>query len=152
MLVHWVLIVFIHSAADVVASTKMNILPLDYGAVFPSREACESWGEDRILDEEIVESFICLPRPAYRNWSFERIVNRRCLQGFGNSQLVHGIGQRKLTNLMVFMHSVVASEVESDGWIFAWIVTIWLIIFASTWLRHLLPVSMPCLGRRLWHN
>ena len=56
MLVHWVLIVFIHSAADVVASTKMNILPLDYGAVFPSREACESWGEDRILDEEIVEA------------------------------------------------------------------------------------------------
>lgn len=67
MLTHWVLIVFIHSAANVVASTKMNVIPLDYGAVFPSQEACESWGEDKMANEELVKSFICLPRPAYRN-------------------------------------------------------------------------------------
>ena len=67
MLVHWVLIVFVHASADVIASTKANTLPLDYGAVFPSREACESWGADKIAEEERVESFLCLPRPAYRN-------------------------------------------------------------------------------------
>jgi hypothetical protein len=67
MLVHWVLIVFIHASADVIASTKANAFPLDYGAVFPTREACEAWGTDKILEEERVESFLCLPRPAYRN-------------------------------------------------------------------------------------
>jgi len=51
----------------VIASTKANTLPLDYGAVFSSQEACESWGADKIAKEERVESFICLPRPAYRN-------------------------------------------------------------------------------------
>ncbi|MDB2412704.1 hypothetical protein N9W31_04655 [Litoricolaceae bacterium] len=67
MLVHWVLIVFVHTSEDVIASTKANTLPLDYGAVFPSQEICESWGTDKIAKEERVESFICLPRPAYRN-------------------------------------------------------------------------------------
>ena len=67
MLVHWVLIAFVHASADVIASTKANTLPLDYGAVFSSQEACESWGADKIAKQERVESFICLPRPAYRN-------------------------------------------------------------------------------------
>jgi hypothetical protein len=67
MLVHWVLIVFVYASADVVASTKANTLPLDYGAVFPSYETCESWGAEKMAKEERVESFICLPRPAYRN-------------------------------------------------------------------------------------
>lgn len=67
MLVHWVLIIFVHSSADVIASTRSVTLPVDYGAVFSSQEACESWGEDKIVEEERIESFICLPRPAYRN-------------------------------------------------------------------------------------
>ena len=67
MLVHWVLIVFVHASEDVIASTKANTLPLDYGAVFSSQEACESWGADKIAKQERVESFTCLPRPAYRN-------------------------------------------------------------------------------------
>ena len=67
MLGHWVLIVVVHMSEDVIASTKANTLPLDYGAVFPSQEICESWGADKIAKEERVESFICLPRPAYRN-------------------------------------------------------------------------------------
>lgn len=67
MLVHWVLIVFIHHPSDVIASTRIDLLPLDYGAVFPSQEACESWGADKVLVTEQVESFVCLPRPAYRN-------------------------------------------------------------------------------------
>ena len=67
MLVHWVLIVFVHTSEDVIASTKANTLPLDYGAVFPTQEGCESWGADKIAEEERVDSFLCLPRPAYRN-------------------------------------------------------------------------------------
>ncbi|MDB2618953.1 hypothetical protein N9Y18_01740 [Litoricolaceae bacterium] len=64
---HRVRIVFVHASADVIASTKANTLPLGYGAVFSSQEACESWDTEKIAKEERVESFICLPRPAYRN-------------------------------------------------------------------------------------
>ena len=67
MLVHWVLIVFVHTSEDVIASTKANTLPLEYGAVFPSQEVCESWGTDKIAKDNRVESFICLTRPSYRN-------------------------------------------------------------------------------------
>ena len=67
MLVHWVLIVFVHASVDVIASTQPDTLPLDYGAVFSTQEACESWGSDKVLSIERAESFVCLPRPAYRN-------------------------------------------------------------------------------------
>ena len=67
MLIHWVLIVFVHSSGDVIASTTIDTIPLDYGAVFPSQEACDSWGRDKVISSDRVESFVCLPRPAYRN-------------------------------------------------------------------------------------
>ena len=67
MLVHWVLIVFVYASVDVIASTQPDTLPLDYGAVFPSQEACDSWGRDKVISSDRVESFLCLPRPAYRN-------------------------------------------------------------------------------------
>ena len=67
MLVHWVLIVFVHSSVDVIASTQPDTLPLDYGAVFSTQEACDSWGRDKVISSDRVESFVCLPRPAYRN-------------------------------------------------------------------------------------
>ena len=67
MLTHWVLIVFLYSSADVIASTKTMAFPVDYGAVFPSKEACDSWASENVVTVGRVESFLCLPRPAYRN-------------------------------------------------------------------------------------
>jgi hypothetical protein len=51
----------------VIASTKTMAFPVDYGAVFPSKEACESWASENVVTVDRVESFLCLPRPAYRN-------------------------------------------------------------------------------------
>ena len=67
MLVHWVLIAFVYSSSDTVASTKVNTYPLDYGAVFSTQDACYRWAREKLNDIKRIESFVCLPRPAYRN-------------------------------------------------------------------------------------
>lgn len=67
MLVHWVLIAFVYSSSDTVASTKINTYPLDYGAVFSTQDACHRWAREKFNDIKRIESFVCLPRPAYRN-------------------------------------------------------------------------------------
>ena len=67
MLVHWVLVVFVYSSSNTVASTKTETFPLDYGAVFSTKDACDAWANEKLSDIKRIESFICLPRPAYRN-------------------------------------------------------------------------------------
>jgi len=67
MLVHWVLIAFVYSSGDIVASTKAETYPLDYGAVFSTQDACDRWAKEKLSDIKRIESFVCLPRPAYRN-------------------------------------------------------------------------------------
>jgi hypothetical protein len=67
MLTHWVLIVFLYSSADVIASTKTMAFPVDYGAVFSTKDACDAWANEKLSDIKRIESFVCIPRPAYRN-------------------------------------------------------------------------------------
>ena len=67
MLVHWVLIAFVYSSGDTIASTKIGTYPLDYGAVFSTQDACDGWAREKLADIKRIESFVCLPRPAYRN-------------------------------------------------------------------------------------
>ncbi|MDC1319596.1 hypothetical protein N8Y93_02755 [Litorivicinus sp.] len=65
-MMHWVLIVFLKLDDGVISSTKIDTVPLDYGAVFSSESDCQVWGEARLVSKS-VDRFICLPRPAYKS-------------------------------------------------------------------------------------
>jgi hypothetical protein len=66
MITHWVLIVFLYLNPDTIASSRPKVSPIEYGAIFSTRELCERFAESSLLSIADVQRFVCLPRPGYK--------------------------------------------------------------------------------------